>query len=123
MSLIDDRLSNYPVAPQRKLKMLRRLIHEVAEKTAGVGKLEECLKWNEVSFVTAETGSGSTIRIDWKEREPDKYHVYFNCQTKLISIFKELFPNDFHYSGNRSILLDLKQAIPKEINTWSIISH
>lgn len=110
---IDQLFSNYPASAQIKLRELRELIFEVAKHTKGVGQLKECLKWNELSFVTTETGSGSTFRIDWKEKDPSRYHIYFNCQTKLIAIFKELFPDDFSYGGNRCISLDLKRAIPK----------
>lgn len=113
MKVLSDLFSVYPLIPQKKLQELRELIHDVAAKTEGVGKLEECLKWNELSFVTTETKSGSTIRIDWKKNDPDRYHLYFNCQTKLIPIFKELFPEDFSYGGNRSISFSLKQRIPK----------
>ena len=104
----------YPKEAKIKLLELRQLILNVAAKTDGVGEIEECLKWGELSFVTSKTNSGSTIRIDWKERDPDHYHLYFNCQTKLISIFKELYPNDFIYGGNRSLSIPLKRRLPKK---------
>ncbi|MBT4793190.1 MAG: DUF1801 domain-containing protein [Halobacteriovoraceae bacterium] len=108
------KFSHYPVHVKKKLQTLRDLIHNIAGKTNGVGEIEECLKWGEASFVTSETKSGSTIRIDWKENDPDRYHMYFNCQTKLVSIFKELYPNDFDFGGNRSISFSLKENIPKK---------
>jgi len=40
------------------------MIFDVAKKTPGVGKLEEDLRWGQPSYLTLETGSGSTIRID-----------------------------------------------------------
>jgi hypothetical protein len=54
----------YPVRLRQKLLFLRQLIFEAALATDGVGALEETLKWGQPSYVTAETGSGSTIRID-----------------------------------------------------------
>lgn len=113
MSKIKNLFLDYPVKAQRDLEALRRLIHEVASKTDGVGEIEECLKWGELSFVTSETKSGSTIRIDWKKKDPERIHLYFNCQTKLISIYKELYPREFDYGGNRSISFKLGGNVPK----------
>ena len=113
MKNVNNVFYQYPLDVQQKLEALRNLIHEVARSTEGVGELEECLKWGELSFVTSQTNSGSTMRIDWKKKDPGRYHIFFNCQTKLISIFKELFPDDFIYGGNRSISFTLKQRLPK----------
>ncbi len=109
---ISQKFSSYPEDVRSKLLDLRNLILEVAAKTKGVGTLDECLKWNEPSFVTLESKSGSTIRIDWKKSDPERYHMYFNCNTKLVSIFKELFPDDFEYGGNRSLSFALKEKTP-----------
>lgn len=113
MSKIKNLFSSYPEKARRDLENLRSLIHEVANKTAGVGEIKECLKWGELSFVTSETKSGSTIRIDWKKKDPERVHLYFNCQTKLISIYKELYPDEFDYGGNRSISFKLGDRVPK----------
>jgi hypothetical protein len=45
--------------------------------------------------------------------EPDKYALYFHCQTNLVDTFRELYPN-LVYEGNRSILLDTTEALPKD---------
>lgn len=106
--------ASYPKNVKVKLLALRELILDVAEKTKGVGTIEESLKWNEPSFSTVETKSGSPIRIDWKKKDPDRYHLFVNCNTRLISIFKKLFPDEFEYGGNRSISFPLKGKIPKK---------
>ena len=112
--MVLEAFQNYPLKAQTKLMELYHLIHEVAKKTDGVGKLDESLKWGEFTFSTNESKSGSSIRIDWKHKDPEKLYIYFNCQTKLISIFKEIYPDDFVYSGNRAISLELKKRIPKK---------
>ncbi len=104
--------ASYPEGVRAKLLDLRELIFKIASKTEGVGALEESLKWNEPSFVTSKTKSGSTFRIDWKENDPDRYHILFNCRTTLISIFKELYPDAFDYDGNRRISFGLNERIP-----------
>ena len=54
----------YPAPVRRKLEAVRRLILDTARKTEGVGALEEALKWGQVSYLTSESKSGSTVRID-----------------------------------------------------------
>ena len=54
----------YPPAMRSDLMKLREMMFEVAAATPGVGKLTETLKWGQPSYLTEETGSGSTVRID-----------------------------------------------------------
>jgi hypothetical protein len=105
--------SSYPPAMRTKLLALRRLILDTARATEGVGALEETTKWGQVSYVTSESGSGSTVRIDQVKPATDQYAVYFHCQTNLVETFRELYPQ-LTYGGNRSILLDTARALPKE---------
>ena len=67
----------YPEKMREKLMFLRQLIIDTAASTEGVGELEEILKWGEPSYLTSQTKSGSTGRIDWKKRKADEYAVYF----------------------------------------------
>ena len=60
---------SYPRDIRRKLIALRGLIFETAAATEGIGEFEETLKWDEPSCLTPETKSGSTVRIDWKEKK------------------------------------------------------
>ena len=67
---------------------------ETAAATPGVGAIEETLQWGEPAYLTAQSGSGSTIQIDWKKARPDRYAMYFNCNTTLVDGFRSLFPLD-----------------------------
>jgi hypothetical protein len=66
----------YPKPVKAKLLDLRRLIFETAKATRGVGALQETLKWGQPSYLTPETKSGSTIRIDQVKSAPHQYAVY-----------------------------------------------
>ena len=105
--------SSYPKRVRAKLLALRRLILDTAKATSGVGALEETLKWGQVSYLTSESKSGSTIRIDQVKSEPDRYAVYFHCQTNLVETFHQLYP-ELTYGGNRCILLDAADELPKD---------
>jgi hypothetical protein len=91
---------------------LRRLIIDTARATQGVGALEETLKWGQPSYLTSESKSGSTVRIDQVKAEPGQYAVYFHCQTNLVETFRELYP-ELRFSGNRAILLDAGDRLPE----------
>ena len=104
--------ASYPQAIATKLRALRQLIFDVAAETEGVGELEETLKWGQPSYVTARTGSGSTIRIDQVKSQPGKYAVYFHCQTTLVDTFKEIYGRELSFVGNRCILLDTTAKLP-----------
>lgn len=102
----------YPTQFKEKLLLLRQLIIDIAANTEGVDELEETLKWGEPSYVTSQTKSGSTIRIDWKKSQPLQYEIYFNCKTTLIQNFKEIYGDMFKYGGNRSIIFYENDEIP-----------
>jgi hypothetical protein len=93
-SFADERVAAifdaYPKATRTKLLALRRLIFDTAAKTDGVGELEETLRWGQPSYLTSETKSGSTIRIDGIKGDRTRYAVYFICHTNLIEVPRAL---------------------------------
>jgi hypothetical protein len=105
--------SSYPEPLRTRLLALRQLILDTASATEGVGRLHETIKWGQVSYLTSETGSGSTVRIDRVKSAANQYAVYFHCQTNLVETFRELYP-ELRYKGNRSILLETSKALPKQ---------
>ena len=110
-SAIEAIFMAYPKPVRAKLLALRRLIFDTAKATNGVGPLEEALKWGQPSYLTSKTGSGSTIRIDQVKSVANQYAVYFHCQTDLVATFRELYPREFRYGGNRSILFNADDVI------------
>lgn len=101
----------YPGEIRARLLALRRLIFETAAATEGVGKLQEALRWGQPSYLTPETRSGSTIRIDRAGTKQHRVALYFHCQTNLVTTFEELYPAAFTYQGNRAILIDADDEI------------
>lgn len=99
----------YPDRIRPKLLFLRKVIIDIASATPGVGKLEETLKWGEPSYVSR---IGSTIRMDWKEKRPDHYAMYFNCNTKLVDTFRELYRGEFEFEGNRAVVFHEDASVP-----------
>ena len=77
-----------------------------------MGPLQETLKWGEPAYVTAESRSGSTVRIDWKKSKPSQYAMYFHCGTNLVETFRTRFPTALEFDGNRAIVLQESDPVP-----------
>ncbi len=95
--------SAYPTDIQAKLLMLRQLILDSSDI-----ELEETLKWGEPSYLCPH---GSTIRIGYKPAYPEQFALYFNCKSKLVDTFKELYHDRLQFEGNRAIIFNLNDDI------------
>ena len=101
---------NYPQSVKRQMLHLRELILNTASETIGVESIEETLKWGEPSYVTKY---GSTVRIDWKEKNPEQFAVYFKCTSQLVPTFKTIYKDKFNFEKNRAIVFKLDEEIPE----------
>ena len=99
----------YPEPMRKKMLRLRQIVLDTAAETEGVDVLEETLKWGEPSYLAK---GGSTIRMDWKARAPDQYAIYFNCNTSLISTFKDVYGDVFTFERNRAIVFGETDELP-----------
>ena len=81
----------------------------MATDTPAVGSLNETLKWGEPSYLAS---GGSTVRIDWKASAPERYAMYFNCNTKLVDTFREIYSDSLSFEGNRAIVFERTDAVP-----------
>lgn len=102
---------SFPKETKEKLMVLRQLIFDTAKEIDSVGEIEETLKWGEPSYLTSQSKSGSTIRIN-KRKSKDEYAMYFHCQTNLVSTFRQIYPDEFSYEGNRAIVFNKNENIP-----------
>ncbi len=108
---VELKYKTYPPNVRKEMLALRKCILDIAKKDEEIDFVCEALKWGEPSFLTKS--SGTTLRIDWKEKTPEYISIFVNCQTKLISMFKELYPNEFEYFGNRELRIPLKGKYSK----------
>ena len=106
---IKTHFDEYPDDVRGRLEELRSLIFELSSDL-GLGDVEESLKWGEPSY---SVKTGSPIRIDWKLKSPNNYFLFFNCQTKLVDTLRELHDGTLAFQGNRSIILNLTEPLPK----------
>ncbi len=107
-----DVFAAYPPRQRKMLLAVRNLILQVAKETPEVGEIEEALRWQQPSFLTTRSGSGSTIRIDAMRASEENYAIYFNCNTTLVDDFKQLYPKHFKFEGNRAIIFNVADKLP-----------
>ena len=105
---VEYKLSLYPPQMQKKVLRIRKILLDVAKEN-GLEPVEESLKWGEPSYASKQ---GSAVRIGWHPDTPEKYGIYFHCQSKLVPTFRKLYPKEFTYSGNRAILFDKRDKVP-----------
>jgi hypothetical protein len=103
---------SYPEEIKVKLMYLRQLLLDTAASIDEVGEIEETIRWGEPSYLTPKTKSGSTIRMAWIKSQPNQYAIYFICTTNLVEEFRERYPTEFKYGGNRCIIFNLNDDIP-----------
>ncbi len=70
-----------------------------------MGEVHEALRWGQPSYLTPETGSGSTIRLDRLKQDPSKFALFFHCQSGLVDSFRDHYGGKLNFEGNRSIVL------------------
>ena len=108
--------NSYPVEIKEKMFSLRSLIFAAASNSQSnkqsVNIVTECLKWGEASYICK---TGSTIRLDWKSKDPSNLHVYLNCKSKLIETMRIIYADELGFEGNRIILIPINKSLPKEI--------
>ncbi|MBS9906724.1 DUF1801 domain-containing protein [Vibrio alginolyticus] len=109
--VVKDRFDEYPENARVRLLELRNLVFQIASELE-LGEVEETLKWGEPSY---NVKTGSPLRMDWKLKSPNNYYLFFNCQTKLVDTFRELYGEELVFQGNRAIVLSLSKPIPKRV--------
>ncbi len=102
---VREKFNSYPKKVQTQLLELRLLILNSGND------IEETLKWGEPSYLSPH---GSTVRLDYKVKNPDHYALYFNCKSKLVDTFKELYGDTFKYEGNRALVFELNEKINQQ---------
>ncbi|MDW1679891.1 DUF1801 domain-containing protein [Vibrio sp. Vb5029] len=107
--VVKARFDEYPENVRLRLEELRNLVFQIASELE-LGEIDESLKWGEPSY---SVKTGSPLRMDWKLKSPNNYYLFFNCQTKLVDTFRELYCAELEFQGNRAIVLSLSKPLPE----------
>lgn len=104
---------SFPDEARRVLLSIREDIFLLAQEEC-VGPLTEALRWGEPAYLTEATRAGSTIRLGWKERDPQAVFVFFICTTSLVDEMRECVGDRLEFEGNRAIRLPLSAAVDRD---------
>ena len=102
--------ASFPEPVRPALAGLRALIFAVAEATPAVGPVVETLKWGQPAYLTPVTKSGTTIRLGVPKR--GGFALFTHCRTTLLVEFRDMFPGQFDFDGNRAILFADGDELP-----------
>ncbi len=102
----------YPEDIQDKCLFLRQLIFDVASQDSRIGPIDETLRWGEPTYIPSKTKSGAMVRLHHYASKPFDFALYFLCQTDLVHRFREMYPNTFRFSGNRSLQFMFEDELP-----------
>jgi hypothetical protein len=105
-----QKLESYPDYIAERMLIIREMIYAQAD-LLDINKLEETLKWGQVSYLAKQ---GSTIRLGYNASQEGQFSLFFNCKSLLIETFKTLYPDAFHYVGNREIRFSVDQPLPEK---------
>ena len=108
-------IRTYPAPARKRLLAIRELVFQTAAKHPEVGAITETLKWGEPAYLTDASGTGSTIRIDFKDKDPGHVSLFFNCQTTLVGQMRREFPGEFSYVENRQVQVPISGRLPKKV--------
>ncbi|MDQ2089767.1 DUF1801 domain-containing protein [Marimonas arenosa] len=98
---VEAAFAAFPASARAGGLALRDLVFEVAARTPEAGPISEDLRWGEPAYLTAQTRSGTTIRIG--APKTGGYGLFVNCRTSLIEEFREMAPH-LRFDGRRGVL-------------------
>lgn len=104
----------FPADVRRRMLELRALIFSTADELAGVGAVEETLRWAEPTYLTPVSKSGTMIRLNSKDPDGRRVGLYVHCQTDLVETFRARHGEQLVYEGKRAVLVDVDGALPRE---------
>ncbi|MDO6583461.1 DUF1801 domain-containing protein [Photobacterium sp. 2_MG-2023] len=111
---VKAKFDSYPAHIKPVMLNLRSVVLGVA-KAHDLGNVEEALKWGEPSY---QVKGGSPVRMNWSSKDPAHYFLYFNCNTRLVDTFREVYGHSLSLQGNRAIVLNVADPLPA-----AIVSH
>ncbi|MEQ6203704.1 DUF1801 domain-containing protein [Sulfitobacter sp. HNIBRBA2951] len=109
----DQTLSAWPPQACAVFNKIRALILETAQ-TAGVGTLEESLKWHQPAWRPQKPRTGSTLRLNWDAGAPNTIALFVDCKTTIAAEMFAAYPYDFMYESNRGLRLHLGAPLPEQ---------
>jgi hypothetical protein len=91
----------------------RNIFFDVAQD-AGIGPLDETLKWGQPAWRPRRARTGSTLRMGWSAAKPAHLLLFVDCKTDLASRMRDLYPEMVENDGRRQMAVDLDHPLPEQ---------
>ena len=101
-----------PRAARASVVAVRALILETAASLPEVGPLTETLKWGQPAYLTAQSKSGTTIRLGW-DADGGAISLFVHCQTSLVDTWRQRYGDELTFVGNREISIPTDTDLPR----------
>lgn len=82
-----------------------------------LGRLMRTLKWGQPSWRPVKPRTGSTLRMDWTPKFPDRLSLFVDCKTDLAARMQDMYPDLPENDGQRHIAIALNIPVPEQALT------
>jgi hypothetical protein len=106
-------IAPWPATARTRFMHLRRIVLDTARDIPDLDVLET-LKWGQPSWLPDRPRIGSTLRAGWSAAHPDRLTLFVHCQTTLAETMRTLYPDSFHFEGDRAMHLALSAPLPEQ---------
>ena len=110
---VRDAFASHPPPMRAALLHLRHLVYASVAEHPEIGEVMETLKWGDPSWLPKTPRIGATVRINAIKNSSGRYAAYFHCRTNLLTNFRDLYPGQFRFEGNRALIFSLGERIPE----------
>lgn len=104
-------LEQCPIVLRPYVEQLRTLIFQTAASNPEIGKLTETLKWGQISYLTEQTKSGTTLRLGWDTKSSQFASLFVHCQTSLVSTWRNFYEDQLTFIDNREMRLPVQAPL------------
>ena len=125
MTGITQTIASWSPDAQAACRSCAALFDSVAAE-AGIGALDNSLKWGQPSWRPIKPRTGATLRLGWSNAAPDTLSIYVDCKTNLAARFSDIYPaivNDGRRMISFSMPLDGQQTALRHLAAMTFTYH
>ena len=111
---VAEAFAAFALTQRQTLLTLRTIILDTAATNPLIGPIDESLKWGEPAYRPVRNRIGTTVRLGVSPKSPQACAIFVHCKTSLVATFRDLYPEDFAFEGERALIVPAGAPIPVE---------
>ena len=96
------------------------MVRDVADH-ADLGPITESLKRGQPAWRADRPHTGTTLRVWWDARAPDRIDCLVDCKTLIAARVHERFPDSFATDARRRLTVDLRAE--RDMGALECVAH